>query len=79
MERKLKYRWERTWPDKAHDFACFDGEELIGRVYRHDNGPTRFWIWSMSIDRPGDIRTANGRDDDKMGACRALEAAYERA
>ena len=79
MARKLKYRWERTWPDKPYDFACYDEAELIGRVFRHDHGPTLIWLWSMSIDRAGYIRTANGSAVDKIAACEALEVAYERA
>jgi hypothetical protein len=35
------------------DFVAFDGEEIIGRVYRIRHGKEEgLWFWSMTATRP---------------------------
>ncbi len=34
IERRFKFIWSRTWPDREQDFVAADGERQIGRVYR---------------------------------------------
>ena len=32
MERRFKFAWSRTWPEREQDFVAADGELQIGRV-----------------------------------------------
>jgi hypothetical protein len=74
-ERQLKYEWRRTWPDKLEDFTGWDGDWQIGRVHRHHLGN---WLWTMYFDAGGPVEVSrNGSNDDKMGACKDVEAAYD--
>lgn len=54
MDWQKKYRWRRTWGDergidgKPHeDYAGYDGEENIGRIFYENAGPTKgLWRWA---------------------------------
>jgi hypothetical protein len=78
-ERKLKYRWARTWQDRRDDYTAWDGDSCIGRVQLHNTGPVKTWTWHMGSEDGLSIHPANGADLDKMEACRQLEAAYDAA
>ncbi|MCZ4501018.1 MAG: hypothetical protein JWQ74_3573 [Marmoricola sp.] len=79
-ERQLKYRWERTWPDIRDDYTCFFADVNIGRVQYHTSGPVRFWKWFMAVDDLSmQIAPMTGTHDDKIEACRQLEAAFDAA
>jgi hypothetical protein len=76
--RGFKYTWTRTWPDKAEDYSCADGELSVGRVYRISSIAEGGWFW-----------TCNGTYDDRTGsysgqvatrdeACRLVEEAWDR-
>jgi hypothetical protein len=44
------------YPDT--DFTAFDGEEIIGRVYRISHGKEEgLWFGSMTVSRPGPALT----------------------
>ena len=45
------------YPDT--DFIAFDGEEIIGRVYRISHGTEEgLWFWMMTVSRPGPMFNA---------------------
>ncbi|MGF6174718.1 hypothetical protein ABIE33_003026 [Ensifer sp. 4252] len=48
-EPKPQYRWVLTWPGEAeHDFIGFDGDQLVGRIYRVDHSPLNGrWKWQV--------------------------------
>lgn len=46
-EIKLKYRWRKTWPEVEDDFTGMDGEETIGRFYKHRATEGMRWYWHM--------------------------------
>jgi hypothetical protein len=74
-ERQLKYEWRRTWEDQPHDFTGWDGDWQIGRVHRHH---MKNWIWTMWFDAGGPVEvSSNGTHEDKIGACKEVEAAYD--
>ena len=47
MERRFKFAWSRTWPEREQDFVAADGELQIGRVYRIVGVDER-WKWAMT-------------------------------
>jgi hypothetical protein len=61
------------------DYVAFDGEEIIGRVYRIKHGPDEGrWRWSMTVSRPGPTFTAsNGTEARRGDAGRRIVEAYE--
>lgn len=79
-ERRLKYRWRRSWEDVPDDYVAMDGNISFGRVHLHQTGPNRFWTWYLWDQSPeGLIEPETGADPDKMAACQQLEAAYDAA
>ena len=46
-ERRFKFTWSRTWPDREQDYVAADGERRIGRVYRLAGFAER-WKWNMT-------------------------------
>jgi hypothetical protein len=46
-----------VYPDAGYpdtDFIAFDGEEIIGRVYRISHGKEEgLWFWARTVSRPG--------------------------
>jgi hypothetical protein len=66
-------------PDDA-DFVAFDGELLVGRVYRIGQGMDRGqWLWTMLVDLPGPRFThRNGTASTRGEAGRKVVEAYER-
>lgn len=47
-EYRPHYKWRLTWPgERDDDFAGYDGEQYIGRIYRTDWEPIRGrWKWN---------------------------------
>ncbi len=69
---------EAGYPDT--DYVAFDGEEIIGSVYRIRHGIQEgLWFWSMTADRPGPAFTARDGTEARRGdADRRVVEAYER-
>ena len=75
-ERRFKFAWSRTWPDRLQDFSAVDGERQIGRVYKLPSIEEQ-WKWAMTAsigNRPG---STAGIEDTRDEACDAVESAYE--
>ena len=75
-ERRFRYTWSRTWPDKAKEYLARDGETSIGRVYQISS--------NLRAARSGSVRLAGNRSGADSGqvdnldeACHAVEAAYD--
>ncbi|MFL5130764.1 MAG: hypothetical protein ACJ8DD_11525 [Microvirga sp.] len=50
------------------DFVALDGDEIIGRVYRIRHGTQEgFWLWSMTVSRPGPAFTARDGTEARRG------------
>jgi hypothetical protein len=81
----LQISWMRSadmYPDAGYpdtDFVAFDGEEIIGRVYRIRHGTEEgLWFWSMTVSRPGPTFNARGGTEAGRGdAGRRVVEAYE--
>ena len=81
----LQISWMRSadmYPDAGYpdtDFVAFDGEEIIGRVYRIRDGTEEgLWFWSMTVSRPGPTFNARGGTEARRGdAGRRVVEAYE--
>jgi hypothetical protein len=78
--RRFELQWARTSSDRSHDFSAYDGELLVGRVYRLTAGPDdRKWSWSMTARIDGTrVGTETSVADDRDAACLAVERAYRR-
>jgi hypothetical protein len=75
--RRFELQWSRTWTDRSHDFSAYDGELLVGRVYRILGGPAdRQWRWSLMALVGNRRATDSGVADDRDSACMAMERAY---
>lgn len=52
--RAIKYKWRHAWKEKSgDDFAAFDGDLQIGRIFkcRAGNGGTEGrWFWIVIAD-----------------------------
>jgi hypothetical protein len=77
--RRFELRWQRTWEDRSYDFAAFDGELRVGRIYRHEGGPSgNKWWWSMTAKIGNRIGTDSGTSDDRDDACLQVERHFRR-
>jgi hypothetical protein len=70
------------YPDGAFpptDYVAYDGEEIIGRVYRIEHGKDEgLWFWSMTAERPGPTFNARSGTEARRGdAGRRMVEAYE--
>jgi hypothetical protein len=81
----MKLTWSRTVigkQTKPYDFAARDGDEPVGRIYRHDtHGGQPNWFWAMNASGPGINRhgiLCNGLVETKAEAVRLVEETYER-
>jgi hypothetical protein len=78
--------WMRSadlYPDAGYpptDFVAFDGEEIIGRVYRIRHGTEQgLWFWSMTVSLPGPAFNArSGTEAHRGEAGRRVIEAYQR-
>ena len=76
-ERRFRYRWDRTWPDKSEDFIANDGDISIGRVYRITSISTGGWFWTCN-GRIGKYHGSNsGHVLTRDEACEAVEQAWD--
>ena len=75
-ERRFKFAWSRTWPDRPQDFVAADGENRIGRVYRI-TGMAERWHWSMSASIGNRVGSTAGIEATRGAACDAVERQYE--
>jgi hypothetical protein len=75
----LRFRWERTWPDKERDFCCVgDHGDRVGRIYWSVGGISHqgMWLWFLNGTYQGRHLNLNGSEIEKMDAARALERAW---
>ena len=70
----MQISWIRSadvYPDARYpdtDFIAFDGEEIIGRVYRIRHGTEQgLWFWSMTVSLPGPAFTARDGTEARRG------------
>jgi len=76
-ERRFTLRWKRTWEDTSHDFAAYDGDLHVGRVYRLMGGPSDSrWRWAMYVILGNRIGNSTGMVEDRDTACKLVETAY---
>lgn len=48
-------KWRQTWPDRADDFICLDGNgEAVARIFKHHDGR---WNWYMNA---WNLQSVNG-------------------
>ena len=76
IERRFKFAWSHTWPDRPQDFIAADGELRIGRVYRLP-GVEELWKWNMNASIGNRIGSTAGNADTRDEACDAVEREYE--
>ena len=59
----LLLKWQQTWEENEADYSAFSSvyKGAVGRIYRHDAGPSQGqWLWSM---------VADGYDISRAGPC----------
>jgi hypothetical protein len=76
IERRFRFAWSRTWPDRPQDFTAADGERRIGRVYRL-TGVDERWKWSMTAAIGNRLGSTSGIAATRDEACDAVERHYE--
>ena len=76
IERRFKFVWSRTWPDREQDFSAADGERRIGRVCRLP-GVEELWKWSMNASIGNRLGSTAGIAGTRDEACDAVESEYE--
>lgn len=80
MDWKPSLIWRHTWPHRGPDYAAYDGERPVGRVYRMEGGPQGDrWYWSMHAHGP-DVTPGYGRsgyEDEARGAARRVEEVWQ--
>ena len=75
-ERRFKFTWSRTWPDREQDYVAADGERRIGRVYRLA-GVAERWKWNMTASIGNRLGSTGGIEGTRDEACDAVELQYE--
>jgi len=71
--------WESTWQNREHDLSAFDGDVLVGRVYRVFREPDpAHWRWVFHVTIGDRVFTSAGIADDGQAACQQVEADYRR-
>ena len=77
-EIKLEYRWRKTWPEVEDDFVGRDGEETIGRFYKHRAAEGMRWYWHMQWggDRRDRVQLS-GLCREPREAAREIERNYD--
>ena len=75
-ERRFKFAWSRTWPDRLQDFSAVDGERQIGRVYKLPGVDER-WKWTMTAAIGNRLGSTAGIAGTRDEACDAVESEYE--
>ena len=75
-ERRFKFTWSRTWPDREQDYVAADGERRIGRVYRLA-GVAERWKWNMTASIGNRLGSTGGIAGTRDEACDAVERQYE--
>ena len=76
IERRFKFAWSPTWPDREQDFVAADGESRIGRVYRLA-GVAERWKWTMTAAFRNRLGSTDGIAGTRDEACDAVERQYE--
>jgi hypothetical protein len=76
IERRFKFAWSRTWPEREQDFVAADGELQIGRVYRIVGVDER-WKWAMTALIGNRLGSTGGIAETRDEACDAVERKYE--
>ncbi|MDR7032911.1 hypothetical protein [Mesorhizobium sp. BE184] len=69
----LSLKWQQTWEENEADYSAFSSvyKGAVGRIYRHDAGPSQGqWLWSM---------VADGYDISRAGPCSGHERSPRRA
>ncbi len=75
-ERRFKFAWSRTWPDRLQDFSAADGELQVGRVYRIAGVDER-WKWTMTAAIGNRLDSTAGIEITRDEACDEVESEYE--
>ncbi len=72
MERKFRYRWERTWGDVPEDFIAFHGEVKIGPSHRLNSISTggRHWALNAALEWSGSLASTT---ETREEACHEVE------
>ena len=75
IERRFRFTWSRTWPDREQDFVATDGERQIGRVYRIAGVDER-WKGGLAAATGNRLGSTSGIADTRDEACDAVERQY---
>ena len=75
-ERRFKFTWSRTWPEREQDYVAADGECRIGRVYKLA-GVAERWKWNMTASIGNRLGSTAGIAGTRDEACDAVERHYE--
>jgi hypothetical protein len=69
--------WRRTWEDKPLDFAAYDGERRVGRIYQLVGGPyANRWFWVVTLFDDPVYWSRKGNSEGKDEAVQAVKDAY---
>jgi len=76
IERRFKFDWTHTRPDRLNDFSAADGKRWIGRVHKLPGIDER-WKWGMTASNGHEFGSIAGIEGTRDKACDAVERRYE--
>lgn len=70
--------WRRTWEDVPRDFAAYDGERQVGRIYKRAGGSLNpaSWYWVVNLFDAPVYWSRSGVTATKDEAVQAVNDAY---
>ena len=66
-ERRFKFAWSLTWPDRLHDFIAADGERQL--VASTLPSIEEQWKWAMTASIGNRLGSTAGIEDTRDEAC----------